>query len=113
MPPAILRVVAEETLGALRESDVIASVPTRTPDMQLDAALDIPCLTLRENTERPVTVELGSNRLVGVDEAALRGGFDEILGGGWKKAERPPLWDGRAGERIAEIVVRLLTEGSL
>lgn len=76
-------------------------------------ALDIPCLTLRENTERPVTVDLGSNRLVGTDEAAIRGGFDEILRGAWKRATRPPLWDGRAGERIAEIVIRRLAERSL
>lgn len=55
LPPAILRVVAEETLGALRESDVIASVPTRTPDMQLDAALDIPCLP---QTEGPTCIAL-------------------------------------------------------
>jgi len=67
-------------------------------------ALDVPCLTLRFNTERPVTVDSGSNRLVGTEAAAIRDGFGEILGGGWRRAERPPLWDGRAGERIAGVI---------
>ena len=68
-------------------------------------ALDVPCLTLRENTERPATLDLGSNRLVGNDGDAIRSGVDEILAGAWGAAERPPLWDGRAAERIADVVV--------
>jgi UDP-N-acetylglucosamine 2-epimerase (non-hydrolysing) len=67
-------------------------------------ALDVPCLTLRANTERPVTVEQGSNRLVGDDPEAILGALDEVMRGGWPRARRPPLWDGRAGERIAAAI---------
>lgn len=69
-------------------------------------ALDVPCLTLRPNTERPVTLEQGSNRLVGDDGAAILGAVDEILADRWQSARRPELWDGRAGERIAAIIER-------
>lgn len=70
-------------------------------------ALDVPCLTLRPNTERPVTLDLGSNRLVGTDPEAIRQGVDDVLAGRWPTSERPPLWDGRAGERIADVVVAM------
>ncbi|MEM7356027.1 MAG: UDP-N-acetylglucosamine 2-epimerase (non-hydrolyzing) [Acidobacteriota bacterium] len=72
-------------------------------------ALDIPCLTLRWNTERPVTVDHGSNRLVGTDPTAIRQGFEEILAGNWPRARRPELWDGRAGERIASVIEQWAT----
>jgi UDP-N-acetylglucosamine 2-epimerase (non-hydrolysing) len=65
------------------------------------AALGIPCLTLRENTERPVTVTLGTSRLVGNDTHKISVAFDDVLSGRWKKAQPIPLWDGHAGERIA------------
>jgi len=67
--------------------------------------LGIPCLTVRENTERPVTVSIGTNILVGQDMGYLRTEVERILSGGGKKGGIPPLWDGRAGERIAKIVV--------
>jgi UDP-N-acetylglucosamine 2-epimerase (non-hydrolysing) len=66
--------------------------------------LGIPCLTLRENTERPVTVNLGTNRLVGHDMASLQIEAAKILEGRAKRGRVPPLWDGQAGERIAAIV---------
>jgi UDP-N-acetylglucosamine 2-epimerase (non-hydrolysing) len=68
--------------------------------------LGVPCLTLRKNTERPVTVSLGTNTLVGEDENQLRGELAKILSGNAKPGKIPPLWDGHAGERIAEILVR-------
>lgn len=67
-------------------------------------ALNVPCLTLRHNTERPVTVDRGSNRLVGTDPQAIIGGVDDVLAGRWRSAERPPLWDGRASQRIAALI---------
>jgi len=67
--------------------------------------LNIPCLTLRENTERPVTVNVGTNVLIGRDMQKLRSELTKILEGKAKKGSIPPLWDGRAGERIADIVV--------
>jgi len=63
--------------------------------------LGVPCLTLRENTERPITVSLGTNILVGRDPDKLRCELSRILAGKAKKGTVPPLWDGRAGERIA------------
>ena len=66
--------------------------------------LGVPCLTLRENTERPITVSLGTNVLVGRDPEKLRSELARILAGQAKKGTIPPLWDGHAGERIAAIL---------
>jgi UDP-N-acetylglucosamine 2-epimerase (non-hydrolysing) len=68
--------------------------------------LGTPCLTLRENTERPITVTHGTNILIGRDWEMLRKHFHAALNGDRKQAGRPPLWDGQAAERIAAIVTR-------
>ena len=68
--------------------------------------LGTPCLTLRENTERPITVTLGTNVLIGRDWDLLRRHFHSALDGTRKQAGRPPLWDGQASERIADILTR-------
>jgi len=70
--------------------------------------LGIPCLTLRENTERPITVDQGSSTLVGRDTNLLERLVGDILEGAYKRGSAPKLWDGRAGERIAQEVVRFL-----
>jgi UDP-N-acetylglucosamine 2-epimerase (non-hydrolysing) len=75
--------------------------------------LNVPCLTLRENTERPITVSMGTNVLVGRDPAKLRSELTKILDGKAKQGSVPPLWDGHAGERIAEIVVSRHTSGKV
>jgi UDP-N-acetylglucosamine 2-epimerase (non-hydrolysing) len=67
--------------------------------------LGVPCLTVRENTERPVTVSMGTNVLVGRDPGKLRQELAKVLAGEAKKGTIPPLWDGKAGERIADILV--------
>jgi UDP-N-acetylglucosamine 2-epimerase (non-hydrolysing) len=69
--------------------------------------LGVPCLTLRPNTERPVTVSLGTNVLVGDDRKRLSVELGNILEGKQKKGVTPPLWDGRAGARIAEILLKM------
>ena len=69
-------------------------------------ALGIPCLTLRENTERPVTVTSGTNHIVGQDFEKIKTRAREILDGNSKKGERPELWDGHAAERIVEILLK-------
>jgi UDP-N-acetylglucosamine 2-epimerase (non-hydrolysing) len=66
--------------------------------------LGVPCLTVRENTERPVTVEIGSNILVGHDMDRLRSEVDLILSGRGKSGGIPPLWDGAAGSRISALL---------
>jgi UDP-N-acetylglucosamine 2-epimerase (non-hydrolysing) len=71
-------------------------------------ALGVPCLTLRENTERPITCQLGSNLLVGRDRAEVRRQLTRILDGVFPTGERPPLWDGRAGQRIVATWARQL-----
>ena len=63
--------------------------------------LGVPCLTLRENTERPVTVDQGTNTLVGNDLALLESEVEKILEGKPKKGTVPALWDGKTGDRIA------------
>ena len=68
--------------------------------------LGVPCLTLRDNTERPITVSLGTNVLVGRDPEKLRVEVARVLSGKAKKGTVPPLWDGQTGERIAGILVK-------
>jgi UDP-N-acetylglucosamine 2-epimerase (non-hydrolysing) len=66
-------------------------------------ALGIPCLTLRENTERPITVEMGTNVIVGTDATKIIAEANAALNGSGKKAVRqPPLWDGHTSERILD-----------
>lgn len=69
--------------------------------------LGVPCLTMRDNTERPVTVTLGRNELIGRDTTRLRKAVERVLLGEWKRGEVPPLWDGHTGERIAGILTGL------
>ena len=70
-------------------------------------ALGIPCLTVRENTERPVTVTHGTNTLVGTDMDLLSREVSQILAGHGKGGRIPPLWDGSASERIADVVLNV------
>jgi UDP-N-acetylglucosamine 2-epimerase (non-hydrolysing) len=74
-------------------------------------ALGIPCLTLRENTERPITVEEGTNVVVGTDADRIRSEAQKILRGEGKKGRAPELWDGKASERIANAVLGFLDVG--
>jgi UDP-N-acetylglucosamine 2-epimerase (non-hydrolysing) len=76
-------------------------------------ALSVPCLTMRENTERPITIEQGTNTLVGRDRALIVRLVDEILATGGKRGRTPELWDGRAAERIAtHLAGRLATRAA-
>jgi UDP-N-acetylglucosamine 2-epimerase (non-hydrolysing) len=76
-------------------------------------ALGVPCLTFRENTERPVTLTQGTNQLVGVDPARIAEAVDRLLTGQGPAGQVPHLWDGRAAERILDILrhVRAETDG--
>lgn len=68
-------------------------------------ALGVPCITLRDNTERPITVGQGTNTIVGTDPAKISACFDDILKDGGKAGRVPALWDGRAAERIAQVLL--------
>ena len=73
-------------------------------------ALGVPCLTVRRNTERPVTVEAGSNTLVGTDPAQVVPAAMAVLDGRGKKGRVPDLWDGKAAERIAPVLMKFCEE---
>ncbi len=64
-------------------------------------ALGVPCLTIRENTERPITIAEGTNTLCGTDAARIVEAAFDVLATGGKRGRAPELWDGRAAERIA------------
>ena len=88
-----------EMLGLMSQA---ALVLTDSGGLQEETtALGVPCLTLRENTERPITVEQGTNTLVGHDRGAILGGVAEVLQGRGKRGRIPELWDGHAADRIA------------
>ncbi|MBX3303387.1 MAG: UDP-N-acetylglucosamine 2-epimerase (non-hydrolyzing) [Nitrospira sp.] len=70
--------------------------------------LGVPCLTLRDNTERPETITIGTNELIGTDPSKLVPALARLMAGQWKKGAIPPLWDGKAAERIVERLERLL-----
>ena len=89
-----------DTLSLVGDSAIVL---TDSGGLQEETSvLGVPCLTMRENTERPSTVSLGTSRLVGNDEGRIAAGFKDVLSGHWPKAQTIPLWDGRAGERVAE-----------
>jgi len=75
------------------------------------SVLGVPCLTLRENTERPITVELGTSRLVGNDPDRIRTAFGEVMAGRWPRGQEIPLWDGQAGPRVARELASWLMPG--
>ena len=92
-------------LDMLRLMAHAALVLTDSGGMQEETTvLGVPCLTLRENTERPVTVSLGTNTLVGTDPERLLNEAETLLTGGGRAGRCPELWDGRAAGRIAKIL---------
>jgi len=69
--------------------------------------MGIPCITLRNNTERPETVTIGTNELIGTDPAAIKPAFEKLFAGGWKKGKIPELWDGKAAFRIVKSLIEI------
>jgi UDP-N-acetylglucosamine 2-epimerase (non-hydrolysing) len=71
--------------------------------------LHVPCLTLRENTERPITIECGSNQLVGTNPANILRAFRSVMDGSARTPQTPPLWDGKAANRIVNVLQSTLS----
>ena len=71
--------------------------------------MGVPCMTLRASTERPETVTVGTNELLGVDPASVAPAFDRLFDDGWKRGQIPEKWDGCAGERIISVLETILT----
>ena len=96
-----------QLLGLMAEARVVL---TDSGGLQEETtALGVPCLTLRENTERPITVECGTNTVVGADPETIIAAVAAVLRDGGKRGRVPDLWDGRAAERIADITAAWLT----
>ncbi len=75
-------------------------------------ALGVPCLTLRENTERPITISQGTNLLVGTDPNRIVAAARDTLAGKGKAGRIPPLWDGHAAKRIVDILLKEVPRGN-
>ena len=106
---AASRIALTDPLGYLQLLGLMAKariVLTDSGGLQEETtALGIPCVTLRENTERPITVEQGTNTIVGTDPAKIRACFDDVMASGGKSGRVPELWDGQAAERIADTLL--------
>jgi UDP-N-acetylglucosamine 2-epimerase (non-hydrolysing) len=88
-----------EMLGLMRDARLVL---TDSGGIQEETtALGVPCLTLRHNTERPITLVEGTNTLVGPDPTAIRAAFNDVMAHGGKAGRIPEYWDGRAAVRIA------------
>jgi UDP-N-acetylglucosamine 2-epimerase (non-hydrolysing) len=70
--------------------------------------MGVPCMTLRNSTERPETVTMGTNELLGIDPKALKPALDRLFAGQWKRGAIPPLWDGHTSERIVKALESVL-----
>ena len=100
-----------EILGLMQHAQIVL---TDSGGIQEETtALGIPCITLRDSTERPITVDEGTNTIVGSDPAKIMAAFDEIMRTGGKSGLIPELWDGHAATRIAETINAWLTNGAV
>lgn len=86
--------LVEKAMGVITDSGGVTEETT---------VLGIPCITLRNNTERPETVTLGTNEVIGTDPASIGPALGKLFQGKWKKGEVPEYWDGKTGERIIKI----------
>ena len=90
--------LVENALGVITDSGGITEETT---------VMGVPCITLRDNTERPETIEIGTNELIGTDPKAIKPALEKLLSNQWKKGSIPYLWDGKAAERIVECLSKI------
>ena len=88
--------LVERAFGVVTDSGGITEETT---------VMGVPCMTLRNNTERPETVTLGTNELIGTDPKAIKPAMQKLFSGQWKKGSIPDRWDGRAANRIIDILL--------
>ncbi|SDR69071.1 non-hydrolyzing UDP-N-acetylglucosamine 2-epimerase [Christiangramia echinicola] len=93
--------LVKNSLGVITDSGGITEETT---------AMNVPCITLRDNTERPETVEIGTNDLIGTNPKNIAPAIKKILTNNWKKGQLPDKWDGKSGERIISILQEILVE---
>jgi UDP-N-acetylglucosamine 2-epimerase (non-hydrolysing) len=94
-----------EFLGLWKDASIVL---TDSGGLQEETtALGIPCLTLRDNTERPITVEVGTNILVGTDSESIIAAYEEFKKGNLKEGQIPKMWDGKASARIVEVLAAI------
>lgn len=106
---ALAPVTYRENLALMASARLVI---TDSGGMQEETSvLGVPCLTMRENTERPITTELGTSRLVGNDSGRIREAFQDVLEGRWPVGRPIPLWDGRAAERVAQVLEEWMKRG--
>lgn len=89
--------LVEHAKGVLTDSGGITEETT---------VMGVPCLTLRDNTERPETIHIGTNELIGTDPANISPALKKLMAGEWKQGGVPEKWDGKAAERIVEVLLR-------
>jgi UDP-N-acetylglucosamine 2-epimerase (non-hydrolysing) len=70
--------------------------------------MGVPCFTLRDNTERPETIEIGTNELIGTNPSAIKPALEKLFAGKWKKGNIPELWDGKSAERIVGHLIEII-----
>jgi UDP-N-acetylglucosamine 2-epimerase (non-hydrolysing) len=109
-PPTYFRMIEPvDYLDSLGLQEQAKLVLTDSGGIQEETSfLGVPCLTLRRNTERPATVELGTSTIVGNDENLIRETFEQVLAGQYKHGQTIPLWDGHTAERVADCLWGLL-----
>jgi UDP-N-acetylglucosamine 2-epimerase (non-hydrolysing) len=71
------------------------------------SVMNVPCITLRDNTERAETIELGTNELIGTDPANVKPALAKLMKGNWKQYQGIPLWDGKTSQRIVDTIISL------
>jgi UDP-N-acetylglucosamine 2-epimerase (non-hydrolysing) len=71
------------------------------------SVMNVPCITLRDNTERAETIELGTNELIGTDPANVKPALTQLMRGSWKQYQGIPLWDGKTSQRIVDTIISL------
>ena len=110
LEPELARLLITEPLGYLEFLHLMSNAKMVITDsggiQEETTVLGVPCLTVRENTERPATIECGTNRLVGTDPTAMLAAARQALNGRLPSGRLPELWDGHAAERIVDILAQ-------